>query len=64
INSVVDRSREQVNEFAERGKEAADKGRERWSGIMDRVSGNRGEGERSGREDEEPFHGGAAENRF
>lgn len=64
INSVVDRSREQVNEFAERGKEVADKGRERWSGIMDRVSGNRGEAERNSREDEEPFHGGAAENRF
>ena len=64
INSVVDRGREQVNEFAERGKEAAEKGRERWSGIVDRVSGSRSEAELHAHDDEEPFHGGAAENRF
>jgi gas vesicle protein len=64
INSVVDRGREQVNEFAERGKEAAEKGRERWSGIVDRVSGSRSEVEPHAHDDEEPFHGGAAENRF
>jgi gas vesicle protein len=64
INSVVDRGREQVNEFAERGKEAAEKGRERWSGIVDRVSGSRSEAEPQVHDDEEPFHGGAAENRF
>ena len=64
INSVVDRGREQVNEFAERGKEAAEKGRERWSGIVDRVSGSRSEAEHSSHDVEEPFRGGAAENRF
>ncbi len=64
INSVVDRGREQANEFAERGREAAEKGRERWSGIVDRVSGNKNDAERSVNDEEEPFHGGAAENRF
>jgi hypothetical protein len=64
INSVVDKGREQVNEFTERGKEAAEKGRERWSGIVDRVSGNRSDGEGHSDEGEQPFHGGAAENRY
>lgn len=64
INSVVERGREQVNEFTERGKEVADKSRERWSGIVDRVSGSKNESERSSHDDEEPFRGGAAENRF
>ena len=39
-------------------------GRERWSGIVDRVSGNKNDAERSANDEEEPFHGGAAENRF
>ncbi|MHB1937554.1 MAG: YtxH domain-containing protein [Acidobacteriaceae bacterium] len=64
INSVVDRGRDQVNEFAERGKEVAEKGRERWSGIVDRVAGGRSETEHHSHDAEEPFHGGAAENRF
>ncbi|MHB1743618.1 MAG: YtxH domain-containing protein [Acidobacteriaceae bacterium] len=64
INTMVDRGREQVNEFAERGKEVADKGRERWSGIVDRVSVSRSEAEHGSHDDEEPFRGGAAENRF
>ena len=64
INSAVDRGREQANEFAERGREAAEKGRERWSGIVDRVSGNKNDAERSAHDEEEPFQGGAAENRF
>ncbi|HZC44086.1 MAG TPA: hypothetical protein VE195_07925 [Acidobacteriaceae bacterium] len=61
---MVDRGREQVNEFTERGRDAAEKGRERWSGIVDRVSGNRSESEHPAHDEEEPFHGGAAENRF
>lgn len=66
INSVVDRSREQINDFTERGKEVAEKGRERWSGIVDRVAGNKTDTEHSSasRADEEEFHGGAAENRY
>jgi gas vesicle protein len=64
INAVVERGRDQVNEFAERGKEVADKGRERWSGIVDRVSGSKNESDRSSPDDEEPFRGGAAENRY
>ena len=47
INSVVDRGREQMSNYTEKGKEAAGKGRERWSEIVDRVTANQTEGERS-----------------
>ena len=57
-------AREQINSVVDRGKEAAEKGRERWSGIVDRVSGSKTEAEHHSHDDEEPFHGGAAENRF
>ncbi len=66
INSVVDRSREQINEYTDRGREIAEKGRERWSGIVDRVAGSQSDGERnrpSRNEEEEGYRGGMAEGR-
>ncbi len=64
INSVVDRGRDQINEYAEKGKEVAGKGRERWSGIVDRVAANQPEERvRTTRveDDAEAYRGGTAE---
>lgn len=67
INSVVDRSRDQINEYTEKGRDVVEKGRDRWSGIMDRVAGNQSDTERSrpSREDDpEAYRGGTAETHF
>ena len=68
INSVVDRGREQINEYTEKGKEVAEKGRERWSGIVDRVAGNQQPEERHRvsrvEDDAEAYRGGTAETRY
>lgn len=66
INSVVDKGRDQINEYTEKGKEVAEKGRERWSGIVDRVSGNQSDSERRMMRDDDPeaYRGGTAENHF
>jgi gas vesicle protein len=66
INSVVDKGRDQINEYTEKGKEAAEKGRERWSGIVDRVAGNQSESERRAMRDDDPeaYRGGTAETHF
>lgn len=61
INSVVDRSRDQISQYAERGKDLAGKGRERWSGIVDRVAG---QGESGRGEESESYHGSPAEGNF
>ena len=66
INSVVDKGRDQINEYTDKGKEAAEKGRERWSGIVDRVAGNQSDSERRAMRDDDPeaYRGGTAETHF
>lgn len=65
VNSMVDRGREQFTEYSDRGRDMAEKGRERWNNIVDRVSGNRSEGEAGQpKQDDEPFRPSAAEDRY